>query len=109
MDSTQVLLQFENLQNRVKLLVSKLKESENNLQIALIENTELKNTVKIQEQNLKTLQKNQGNEQKDFQKREFFAKLVQNTGGSSAEKVELKKALDDYIKEIDNCIAVLSN
>ena len=44
-----------------------------------------------------------------FQKREFFAKLVQNTGGTSDDTSELKKALDDYIKEIESCIAKLSN
>lgn len=109
MDSKQILLKFETIQSRLKLLVSKLQESEEKLKNAEIENAQLKATVKQQELNLKNLQKNQGNEQKDFQKREFFAKLVQNTGGLSGDTPELKKALDEYIKEIESCIAKLSN
>jgi chromosome segregation ATPase len=109
MDSEQILHQFDVIQNRLKSLVFQLQKAEEKLKNAEEENVLLKSTLKTQELNLKNLQKNQGNEQKDFQKREFFAKLVQNTGGTSDDSSELKKALDDYIKEIESCIAKLSN
>lgn len=109
MDSKQILMEFETIQSRLQLLVAKLKETENRVNNVEKENANLKTELKLQEQNFKNLQKNQGNEQKDFRKREFFAKLVQNTGGSTDDTSDLKKALDEYIKEIDICIAKLSN
>ncbi|MES2796989.1 MAG: hypothetical protein V4683_13550 [Bacteroidota bacterium] len=108
-NSIEVLLRLDTIQNRVKLLMNQLEEAKIKLKNTEIENEQLKTSLKLQEQNLKNLQKNQENEQKDFRKRDFFAKLVQNTGGLSGDTSELKKALDDYIKEIESCIAKLSN
>jgi hypothetical protein len=109
MDSEQILHQIDVLQNRLKSMVLLLNKTDGKLKIVEEENLLLKATLKTQELNFKNLQKNQGNEQKDFQKREIFAKLVQNTGGTSDNTSDLKKALDDYIKEIESCIAKLSN
>jgi septal ring factor EnvC (AmiA/AmiB activator) len=109
MNAEDILYQFETLKKRVEMLAMKIKETERKLKASENENIELKNTIKQLELNLKNLQKNQGNQQKDFQKREFFTKLVQNTGGVSDDTSELKKTLDNYIKEIESCIAKLSN
>ena len=109
MNTNQILVQFDNLQRRIELLVQQLNDSEKKLETAENELQLLRTSLKQQELNLKNLQKNQGNQQKDFQKREFFSKLVQNTGGISGDSSELKKALDNYIKEIESCIAQLSN
>lgn len=108
-NSSQILLQFDALQGRIKYLVNTLKEIQEKLAIAENENVVLKAALKSQELNLKNLQKNQVNEQKDFRKREIFAKLVQNTGGLEGDTSDLKKTLDEYIKEIESCIAQLSN
>ncbi len=108
-NASQILLQFDALQGRIKYLANNLKEIKEKLEIAENENNVLKASLKTQETILKNLQKNQVNEQKDFQKREIFAKLVQNTGGLKGDTSELKKTLDDYIKEIESCIAQLSN
>lgn len=108
-NSSQILLQFDALQGRIKYLVNHLKEIQEKLANAENENVVLKAALKAQEQNLKNLQKNQANEQKDFRKREIFAKLVQNTGDLEGDTSDLKKTLDEYIKEIESCIAQLSN
>ncbi len=108
-ESSQILSQFDVLQNRIKYLVNRLKETEEKLNLAENEITIMKSALKTQEGNLKNLQKNHVNEQKDFRKREIFAKLVQNNGGLSGDTSELKKTLDEYIKEIESCIAQLSN
>lgn len=108
-ESSQILSQFDVLQSRIKYLVNKLKETEEKLNLAQNEIAIMKSALKTQEGNLKNLQKNHVNEQKDFRKREIFAKLVQNTGGLSGDTSELKKTLDEYIKEIESCIAQLSN
>ncbi len=108
-DQNQILLRFHTFQGKLNDLVNKLNDAQEKLAIFEQENILLKNTVKQQDQNLKNLQKNQVNQQKDFVKNDFFHKLVKNYNGSSADSTDLKRTLDEYIKEIDVCIATLSN
>jgi hypothetical protein len=109
MDSNQILLKFETIQSRLKEVVFRMNLADEKLKKAEEENISLKSLIKQQEVSLKNLQKNQGNQQKDYVKKEFFHKLVTNTGSSSDDKDDLKRTLDEYIKEIENCIATLSN
>lgn len=44
----------------------------------------------------------------DFQNQDKMAKLVNNTSVEREESIELKNRLNEYIKEIDRCIAHLS-
>ena len=44
----------------------------------------------------------------DFQNQDKIAKIVSSTTVEKDESVELKNKLDEYIKEIDRCIAHLS-
>jgi hypothetical protein len=108
-NSSQILLHLDALEGRIQYLVNQLKDAQEKLALSENENTLLKTAIKNQEVILKNLQKNQVNEQKDFRKREIFAKLVQNTGGLEGDTSEIKKTLDNYIKEIESCIAQLSN
>jgi hypothetical protein len=109
MDSNQILLKFETIKSRLSELVFKLNDTEEKLRKTEEEIVRLKNLIKQQELSLKNLHKTKGNEQKDFVKKEFFHKLVKNTGSSSDDKDDLKRTLDEYIKEIESCIAQLSN
>lgn len=109
MDSNQILLKFETIQSRLNELVLKLNLTLEKLKKSEEENNSLKILIKQQEQSLKNLHKTQGNQQKDFVKKEFFHKLANNTGSSSDDKDDLKRTLDEYIKEIESCIAKLSN
>ncbi len=48
------------------------------------------------------------NKLSDFQNQDKMSKLVNNTSVDHGESVELKNRLNEYIKEIDRCIAHLS-
>lgn len=62
------------------------------------ENQELKNVVTNKEDQLT-----------GFHNKAKIGKLVSNIEADENDSAELKKKLDDYIKEIDKCIAHLSN
>lgn len=44
----------------------------------------------------------------DFQNQDKMSKLVNNTSVEKEDSIELKNRLNEYIKEIDKCIAHLS-
>ncbi len=62
------------------------------------ENQELKNVVSSKEDQLT-----------GFHNKVKIGKLVSNIEADENDSAELKKKLDDYIKEVDKCIANLSN
>ena len=73
-------------------------------QLEKLKNTELANT------NTKLKAEVEGLEAKltDFQNQYKIAKIVSSTTVEKDEAVELKHKLNEYIKEIDRCIAHLS-
>lgn len=89
-------LELNNLTRKVKLLLSehqRLKEEVINLQI---ENENLR--IKLSERD---------KDMSNFQNRMKISKIVENMVVGEENTAELKEVIDDYIKEIDKCIAHL--
>ena len=78
-----------------------------NLEETTIQQGKLEADNKELQKKLKDLQKNRTNQTNNFPNSQIFAKIVENK--LSTEQVsELKETIDIYIKEIDRCIAQLS-
>ncbi|MCO6359908.1 hypothetical protein GBO34_15880 [Roseivirga pacifica] len=70
--------------------------------------TALVDQLKSDNQNLKAEVEELRAKVTDFQNQDKMAKLVKNTSVEKEESIELKHRLNEYIKEIDRCIAHLS-
>jgi len=58
---------------------------------------------------LKQLQKKQANSEKTTSKSKDFGKIVNNNLSGTDTNAELKQQLDEYIRELERCIAHLSS
>ena len=90
---------------------SKLQELQKNLQkliTAYTAQTALVDQLKSDNQKLKVEVEGLEAKVTDFQNQDKMAKLVKNTSVEKEESIELKHRLNEYIKEIDRCIAHLS-
>ena len=94
-----------------KSIDHKLQELEENLSL-LLQLYQKKEQVTHQLQqtnaNLEEKVKNLKNQLADFQNQYKIAKIVSGSKVEKEESVELKQKLNEYIKEIDRCIAHLS-
>ena len=88
--------EIHKLQNQVKQLVGRYSELK----------SELKN-VKAENKNLKTQVKKQNESLDNFQYQAKISKIVENLTDGNEGTEALKSKIDDYIKEIDNCITYL--
>ena len=89
----------------------KLAQLENNLYELLEsyqEKSQLLDQLKEENRALQSKIDLLNNKLSDFQNQDKMSKLVNNTSVDHGESVELKNRLNEYIKEIDRCIAHLS-
>lgn len=88
--------EINHLERKVKILISAHKQLQDEIQAVQKENDELKDRLNQKETHLTS-----------FQNQMKISKIVDSmvVGGSSS--AELKEVIDDYIKEIDKCIAHL--
>jgi len=84
------------LEDKIKKLIDVYDQS-------LIEAKELKEENAF----LKSLVKNREEEIKNFQNRDKISKIVATLADDTHRKVELKLKINEYIREIDKCIAYL--
>ena len=85
------------LEEKIKKLIEAYDES-------LLESKELKEENAF----LKSLVKNKEEEIKNFQNQFKISKIVTTLADDTHRKAELKLKINEYIKEIDKCIAHLS-
>ncbi len=88
--------EINNLERRVKLLLSEHAQLKVELQKVSKENQQLKAQASQQEANLA-----------NFQNQMKISKIVESMVVGDSDANEVKDVLDDYIKEIDKCIAHL--
>ena len=88
---------FELIKSKIELLVDKL-------ELSSFEIDELKNENLL----LKKQMESQNEELKSFKNREKISKIVEGVTGSNEKGAQLKQKINEYIKEIDKCIAYLS-
>lgn len=96
MASSQQLAQLDRLERQVTTLVAAYQQLREELADANTTIQQLRADVRDRERELK-----------DFQNRENIAKLVNTVAEKPANVNELKLRLNEYIREIDKCLAYL--
>jgi hypothetical protein len=89
--------ELNNLERKLILLINDHKKVKGNLDILKKENIELKEMIRQKEANMA-----------DFQNKDNVSKIVSNMVEENEETTELVEVINDYIKEVDKCIAQLS-
>jgi hypothetical protein len=92
-------------------ILSKLKLVESKLQQLITEHSSLKKELKASiEENiaLKESIQRQNQDLKNFQNQDKISKIVSSMAEDTQKNTELKLKINEYIKEIDKCIAHLS-
>ena len=85
------------LERKILVLINEHKSLKEQIKSLKTENQELKSGVKARDEQL-------GN----FKNQIKISKIVDNISPEDGSVSELKKKVDDYIREIDKCIAYLS-
>ena len=89
--------ELQSLERKVRMLMAQYsQEQKSNLDLKN-KNDELKNLLKSKEQQIQ-----------DFQNKIKISTIVDSISVGESEATEVKIKIDDYIKEIDNCITQLS-
>ncbi|GAB3234558.1 hypothetical protein GCM10027346_23500 [Hymenobacter seoulensis] len=96
MASTQQLAQLDRMERQVTTLVAAYQQLREELADAQTTIQQLRADVRDRERQLK-----------DFQNQENITKLVNTIAGEPANVNELKLRLNEYIREIDKCLAYL--
>ncbi len=96
MNQDRVITEFTSLERKLNLLLGEFKNLKEELSILRNENSELKNIIKTRDEQLS-----------NFQNKNNISKIV-NTISVEEDNTELKRSIDNYIREIDKCIAYLS-
>jgi len=96
MASPQQLAQLDRLERQVTTLVAAYQQLREELADAQTTVQQLRADVRDRERQLK-----------DFQNQENITKLVNTIAGEPANVNELKLRLNEYIREIDKCLAYL--
>jgi phage shock protein A len=89
--------QFTALERKITVLVNEHKRLREEIHQLKTENQELRQLLQSREEQLE-----------HFRNQAKIAKLVDNLRSEDGSASELKKKVDDYIREIDKCIAYLS-
>lgn len=97
MDSFQFAEKLLSLEKQVKTLIERYQQLNKRHEQAVLENKPLK--AEIEELR---------DQVRDFQNQDKITKIVSNTTAGKEESAELKRKLNEYIEEIDRCVAHLS-
>ncbi len=110
MEREEVTARFEALEDKAMQLITLCKRLKQQLRETEEENTELKAIIKKQADEIRGMQKKQETlrSQNNFQNIHKISKLVHSLTADSKETTDLKVRLDEYIQELDRCIAHLS-
>lgn len=98
MSQETILTEITTLERKLSLLINTHQHLKEKIRQLEEENQQLKDVITSKEQQLG-----------QFQNKLKIGKLVGNVEADKSESAELKKKLDEYIIEIDRCIAHLSN
>tara|TARA_A100001011_G_C13846136_1_gene648994 strand:- start:216 stop:512 length:297 start_codon:yes stop_codon:yes gene_type:complete len=96
MNTNSLNSELNNLERRIKLIVSEQVKLKNDVEMYRNENRQLKETVKLKNHELNNFQN------------KFKLNQIANNAMENVNSEELKELLDDYIMEIDKCILHLN-
>jgi len=94
-----------------ELVIAELSTLERKLSLLIKEHQSLKDQVRLLQDdktNLKSVIAEKQTQIENFNNKTKISKLVDTIGADKSDTAELKHKLDEYIKEIDKCIAHLS-
>ncbi len=97
MEKDQLIKELTLLERRIKLFMNEHQSNQEQLRILKVENSNLKATLKSKEEQIL-----------DFQNQNKISTIVGNIATGGEDATELKQYINEYIKEIDKCIAHLS-
>lgn len=97
MNKDQLKANLSSLERKINLLIGDHKSLKLEVEQLKSENDELRSLVKSKEEQISS-----------FQNKIKISKIVNEIDTGEGNTSELKRKIDDYIKEIDKCIAHLS-
>lgn len=97
MDQELLKNNLNGLERKLLVLVNEHKNLKEELKALKLENQELKSAVKVRDEQITS-----------FHNQLKITKIVDNLHPEDGSVSELRKKVDDYIREIDRCIAHLS-
>ena len=97
MEKDQLIKELTLLERKIKLFMNEHQSVQEEIRILKVENDNLKSTLKRKERQIS-----------DFQNQNKISTIVDNVAAGGEEAAELKQYINEYIKEIDKCIAQLS-
>ncbi len=108
MEFKELIAQFEQIEKRLLEVLAERNDLRRQLTDSNEERELLRNRVKEQGDYIKKLQKKQESLQNNFQKQFNITKIVHSIGADGKETAKLKEKIEEYIQDIDKCIAYLS-
>ncbi len=106
---SQIFALIEQLERKIGLLKGMYDDAKQQLERLDAEKTDLNTKLKEQQNLVRQLQKKQGNSEKDVPKSKDFSKIVKDKLSETDTNAELKQQLDEYIRDLERCIAHLSS
>jgi uncharacterized coiled-coil DUF342 family protein len=97
MDQELLKSNLSGLERKILVLVNEHKSLKDEIKALRLENQDLKNAMKTRDEQIS-----------GFHNQLKITKIVDNLHPEDGSVSELKKKVDDYIREIDKCIAHLS-
>src|SRR5689334_21916045 len=107
-DQAAIGKKFEALEEKILQLAASCNALKSKLQETTRENEGLKATVRKQNEEIKSLQKRVTEELNKFHNQDKISKIVKFRFADQDNPGGLKEKLEEYIREIDQCIAHLS-
>jgi len=97
MDQEILKANLQGLERKITLLINEHKLLKDEIKGLKLENYELKNSIKARDEQLS-----------NFKNQIKITKIVDNINPDDGSILELRKKVDEYIREIDKCIAHLA-
>ena len=97
MDQELLKSNLTGLERKIVVLINEHKNLKEEIKSLKAENQELKSAIKVRDEQISS-----------FHNQLKITKIVDNLNPEDGSVLELKKKVDEYIREIDKCIAHLS-
>jgi regulator of replication initiation timing len=105
----QLFTTLDTLEQRLGRLIGLNSEYRQRLDQLVLENDTLKDTVREQQKQIREFQKSKTSGTQIVDKSIKFSKIVSDNLAQTADSADIKQKLDAYIRDVDRCIAYLSD
>jgi len=105
----QIIALVERFEHKLKLLRNAYTDAQNRIEDLEIDNLALNEKLKDKDTEVKELRKKHVNSEKNTPKSKDVGIIVKDNLFKTDTNAELKQQLDEYIRELERCIAHLSS